>query len=93
METEGSTTTGTLRRGAAGLTSPSSTQPAIPSSGNISACSIETATATRVEQKLAWYEANGFVLGERLFTTCDDAQGGLDQARIIAVAKEIEELL
>jgi hypothetical protein len=45
------------------------------------------------EGKFAWYQANGFVLGETLFTTRDDERGGLDQTAITAVAREIEELL
>jgi hypothetical protein len=45
------------------------------------------------EWKLTWYEKNGFVLGENLFTTEDDPSGGLDQGRLTKVAKEIDELL
>lgn len=45
------------------------------------------------EWKLAWYEKNGFVLGENLFTTEDDPSGGLDQGQLTKVAKEIDELL
>ncbi len=45
------------------------------------------------EWKLEWYEKNGFVLGENLFTTKDDPSGGLDQDQLTKVAKEIDELL
>jgi hypothetical protein len=45
------------------------------------------------EWKLTWYEKNGFVLGENLFTTEDDPSGGLDQGQLTKVAKEIDELL
>jgi hypothetical protein len=43
--------------------------------------------------KLEWYEANGFELGENLFTTQDDERGGLDQSAITAVAEQIRDLL
>ena len=43
--------------------------------------------------KLDWYRQNGFKLGENLFTTEDNAAGGLDQAGITKVAQEIDSLL
>lgn len=45
------------------------------------------------ERKKEWYEKNGFVLGENLFTTEDDEKGGLDSTTISATAKKIAELL
>lgn len=39
--------------------------------------------------KRKWYEDNEFVLGENLFTTEDDLQGGLDAGPVRAVAGEI----
>lgn len=43
--------------------------------------------------KLEWYTQNGFKLGENLFTTEDDASGGLDQTDITKVAQKIDSLL
>jgi hypothetical protein len=45
------------------------------------------------EWKLDWYEKNGFVLSEDLFTTEGDPSGGLDQEQLTKVAKEIDKLL
>jgi AAA domain/UvrD-like helicase C-terminal domain len=45
------------------------------------------------EWKLEWYTQNGFTLGENLFTTEDDATGGLDQRELTRVAQEIDLLL
>jgi len=42
------------------------------------------------EWKREWYERNGFVPGESLFTTEDDAAGGLDQDQLTRIAKLIE---
>jgi AAA domain/UvrD-like helicase C-terminal domain len=41
------------------------------------------------EWKLGWYDTNGFELGNNLFTTEDDPAGGLDQAELTRVAKEV----
>ncbi|UGS38524.1 ATP-dependent DNA helicase [Capillimicrobium parvum] len=41
------------------------------------------------EWKLQWYADNGFELGKNLFTTQDDASGGLDQPAITEVAERI----
>jgi hypothetical protein len=43
--------------------------------------------------KLEWYGQNGFRPGENLFTTEDDAGGGLDQGQLTTVAREIDALL
>ena len=43
--------------------------------------------------KRAWYENNGFRLGESLFTTRDDEHGGLDSGPIEVTAEEIRKLL
>jgi hypothetical protein len=45
------------------------------------------------EWKKAWYERNGFVLGNNLFTTQDDERGGLDSQQIRTVAEAIKDLL
>jgi hypothetical protein len=45
------------------------------------------------EWKLEWYEMNGYVLGENLFTTADDSSGGLDQEQLTETARAIDELL
>jgi hypothetical protein len=45
------------------------------------------------QRKKAWYEKNGFVPEENLFTTEDDEKGGLDSASVKAAAEEIRELL
>jgi hypothetical protein len=45
------------------------------------------------EWKEAWYLANGFKPGESLFTTEDEANGGLDSDKIKKVASEIKELI
>lgn len=45
------------------------------------------------EWKRAWYEKHGFVLGKTLFTTQDDARGGLDSQAIQATADAIKKLL
>jgi hypothetical protein len=45
------------------------------------------------EWKLAWYEQNGYCVGENLFITEDGAPGGLDQTTITRVAREIDGLL
>ncbi|MEJ7784053.1 MAG: AAA family ATPase [Solirubrobacteraceae bacterium] len=42
------------------------------------------------EWKLKWYADNGFEEGKNLFTTEDDAGGGLDQRMITEVAERIE---
>jgi hypothetical protein len=43
--------------------------------------------------KREWYKDNGFNLGENLFTTEDDLQGGLDAGQVRAVAEKIQEML
>lgn len=45
------------------------------------------------EWKLDWYRQNGYTAGENLFTTEDDASGGLDQTAITAVATKIDGML
>ena len=45
------------------------------------------------EWKLEWYRQNGHTLGKNLFTTEDDASGGLDQGELTRVAHDIEVLL
>jgi len=45
------------------------------------------------ERKRAWSEKHGFVLGMNLFTTQDDARGGLDSQAIQATADAIKKLL
>jgi UvrD-like helicase C-terminal domain len=45
------------------------------------------------EAKLAWYEENGFVAGENLFSTQDDERGGLDSRQIRMTAEKIAALL
>lgn len=45
------------------------------------------------ERKLDFYEANGYHLGENLFTTEDTEQGGLDSTDIIKTIDEIKEIL
>ncbi|MHB1937483.1 MAG: AAA family ATPase [Acidobacteriaceae bacterium] len=45
------------------------------------------------EWKLAWYKNNGYRLGENLFTTRDDDQGGLDSGPIHETAEQIRKLL
>ena len=45
------------------------------------------------EWKRAWYEANGFKLGENLFTTQEDERGGLDSNKIAETAERIRALL
>jgi hypothetical protein len=45
------------------------------------------------EWKQAWYENNGYRLGENLFTTRDDDQGGLDSVPIHETAEQIRKLL
>lgn len=45
------------------------------------------------EWKRKWYEANGFALGETLFTSEDDEQGGLDSGKLAAIAAAIRERL
>lgn len=45
------------------------------------------------EWKRAWYDDNGFKLGENLFTTEDDERGGLDSAPIQETAEHIRKLL
>lgn len=45
------------------------------------------------ERKRAWYEMNGFVLDENLFTTEDDEQGGLDSRAVKKVAEKIQSLI
>jgi hypothetical protein len=45
------------------------------------------------EWKLEWYSQNGFAVGKNLFTTEDDLAGGLDQAQLTEVAREIDILL
>lgn len=45
------------------------------------------------EWKKNWYETNGFVPEETLFTTQDDVRGGLDSSEIERVARRIRDLL
>jgi ATP-dependent exoDNAse (exonuclease V) alpha subunit len=45
------------------------------------------------EWKLAWYQENGYFLGDNLFTTEDDVRGGLDASTVRKVAGEIQEKL
>ena len=45
------------------------------------------------DRKHAWYEKNGFVIGENLFTTEDDEQGGLDSRAVKKVAEKIQSLI
>lgn len=45
------------------------------------------------EVKREWYEKNGFIFGENLFTTEDDEQGGLDSTEVRDVAEKIKMLL
>jgi ATP-dependent exoDNAse (exonuclease V) alpha subunit len=45
------------------------------------------------EWKQAWYESNGFKIGDNLFTTQDDEQGGLDSGPIVETAERISKLL
>jgi len=45
------------------------------------------------EWKLEWYRLNGFVPGRNLFTTEDDASGGLDQAELTQAAASIDRLM
>jgi hypothetical protein len=45
------------------------------------------------EWKRKWYEANGFVVGKSLYTSEDDARGGLDSAALRNTASKIEERL
>ncbi len=43
--------------------------------------------------KLAWYERNGYILGQSLFTTEEDGTGGLDSGALTALALKINELM
>ena len=45
------------------------------------------------ERKLAFYEENGYHLGENLFTTEDSEHGGLDSTEIVKTIEEIKEIL
>jgi ATP-dependent exoDNAse (exonuclease V) alpha subunit len=45
------------------------------------------------EWKRQWYADNGFIEGQTLFTTQDDAKGGLDANQVETVAKQIFALL
>lgn len=45
------------------------------------------------ERKREWYEKNGFVMGENLFTTEDDEHGGLDSRTVREVAERIQSLI
>jgi hypothetical protein len=45
------------------------------------------------ERKLAFYESNGYHLGENLFTTKDTEQGGIDSTEIVNTIDEIKEIL
>jgi len=45
------------------------------------------------EWKKAWYERNGFVIGQNLFVTEDDERGGLDSKKIREVAEIIQKKL
>jgi hypothetical protein len=45
------------------------------------------------EWKKAWYERNGYVLGQNLFTSQDDDRGGLDSQQIRGVAEAVKKLL
>lgn len=47
----------------------------------------------RHEQKLSWYEQNGFHLGVNLFTSEEDERGALDSQQIKALALKIKALL
>jgi hypothetical protein len=42
------------------------------------------------EWKRQWYEANGFALGENLFTSVDDERGGLDSAELQATVAKVQ---
>ena len=46
----------------------------------------------RWNHKKEWYEKNGFVEGENLFTTRDDEKGGLDSSEIRNTLKKIRDL-
>ena len=43
--------------------------------------------------KKAWYEANGYCVGENLFITVDDERGGLDPIEIERTASKIADIL
>ena len=45
------------------------------------------------ERKLAFYESNGYHLGENLFTTQDTEDGGIDSTKIIKVIDRIKDKL
>ncbi len=45
------------------------------------------------EWKRRWYEANGFKLGENLFTSVDDDRGGLDSAALRATVAKVQDQL
>ena len=41
-------------------------------------------------KKRAWYEQNGFVMGENLFTTTESKRGGLDSRKVMEIAQIIK---
>lgn len=45
------------------------------------------------ERKREWYKKNGVALGKNLFTTEDDARGGLDSKEVVKTAKKIKKLI
>lgn len=45
------------------------------------------------DEKRRWYEKNGFIEGQNLFTTRDDERGGLDSQSVQEVAQRIQALI
>jgi hypothetical protein len=45
------------------------------------------------ERKLKIYQSHGFTLGENLFTTQDDEQGGLDSTQVAEVAQRVQQVI
>jgi hypothetical protein len=45
------------------------------------------------QRKKRWYELNGFVLNDNLFTTEDDERGGLDSQKVRTIAERICEII
>jgi hypothetical protein len=45
------------------------------------------------ERKLDWYSQKGFEPGVNLFTTQDDAGGGLDSQEVTSIAEQVHRLL
>lgn len=45
------------------------------------------------EEKRRWYEKNGFIEGQSLFTTRDDDRGGMDSGDVHKVAQQIQALI